>query len=87
MELVIEHLEKHFEEKQVLKDISFTFPKGKIYGLLGRNGAGKTTLFNCLNQDLPVDSGRFYLREAGEERELQMEDVGYVPSKIPVRPA
>ena len=30
MELVIEHLEKHFEEKQVLKDISFTFPKGKI---------------------------------------------------------
>ena len=53
MELVIEHLEKHFEEKQVLKDISFVFPKGKIYGLLGRNGAGKTTLFNCLNQDLP----------------------------------
>ena len=80
MELVIEHLEKHFEEKQVLKDISFTFPKGKIYGLLGRNGAGKTTLFNCLNQDLPVDSGRFCLREAGTERELQMEDVGYVLS-------
>ena len=80
MELVIEHLEKHFEEKQVLKDISFVFPKGKIYGLLGRNGAGKTTLFNCLNQDLPVDSGRFCLREAGTERELQMEDVGYVLS-------
>ena len=80
MELVIEHLEKHFEEKQVLKDISFVFPKGKIYGLLGRNGAGKTTLFNCLNQDLPVDSGRFCLREGGTERELQMEDVGYVLS-------
>ena len=80
MELVIEHLEKHFEEKQVLKDISFVFPKGKIYGLLGRNGAGKTTLFNCLNQDLPEDSGRFCLREAGTERELQMEDVGYVLS-------
>ncbi len=80
MELVIEHLEKHFEEKQVLKDISFVFPKGKIYGLLGRNGAGKTTLFNCLNQDLPVDSGRFCLREAGTERELQMEDVGDVLS-------
>ncbi|MFR9256804.1 MAG: ATP-binding cassette domain-containing protein [Merdibacter sp.] len=55
-----------------------SFPK-EIYGLLGRNGAGKTTLFNCLNQDLPVDSGRFCLREAGTG-ELQMEDVGYVLS-------
>ncbi|WP_331477104.1 ATP-binding cassette domain-containing protein [Blautia sp.] len=46
MNFVIEHLSKAFEKKQVLKDISFTFESGKIYGLLGRNGAGKTTLFN-----------------------------------------
>ena len=35
MEFVIEHLEKHFEKKQVLRDVSFTFESGKIYGLLG----------------------------------------------------
>ena len=52
MKLIIEHLQKNFEDKKVLEDISFCFEKGKIYGLLGRNGAGKTTLFNCLNQDL-----------------------------------
>lgn len=40
MNFVIEHLSKAFEKKQVLKDISFTFESGKIYGLLGRNGAG-----------------------------------------------
>lgn len=40
MELVIEHLEKHFEKKQVLKDVSYRFEEGKIYALLGRNGAG-----------------------------------------------
>ena len=80
MDLIIEHLSKRFEDKVVLRDICFTFTEGRIYGLLGRNGAGKTTLFNCLNQDLPVDSGRFCLREAGTERELQMEDVGYVLS-------
>ena len=80
MNFVIEHLSKRFEDKVVLRDICFTFTEGRIYGLLGRNGAGKTTLFNCLNQDLPVDSGRFCLREAGTERELQMEDVGYVLS-------
>ena len=55
MELVIEHLKKKFGEKEVLKDVSFTFEKGKIYGLLGRNGAGKTTLFNCLNEDILKD--------------------------------
>lgn len=52
MKLVIERLQKKFETKEVLKDICFSFEKGKIYGLLGRNGAGKTTLFNCLNEDL-----------------------------------
>ena len=59
MKLTIEHLQKKFEKKEVLKDISFTFEEGKIYGLLGRNGAGKTTLFNCLNRDLTVDGGTF----------------------------
>ena len=49
MRFIIEHLEKHFDKKEVLKDIDFTFEEGKIYGLLGRNGAGKTTLFNCIN--------------------------------------
>ena len=40
MRFIIEHLEKHFDKKEVLKDIHFTFEEGKIYGLLGRNGAG-----------------------------------------------
>ena len=55
MKFVIEHLSKKFGAKEVLRDISFTFESGKIYGLLGRNGAGKTTLFNCLNRDLKAD--------------------------------
>ena len=63
MRFTIEHLKKYFETKEVLRDVNFTFESGKIYGLLGRNGAGKTTLFNCLNRDLPIDGGRFYLEE------------------------
>ena len=80
MNFVIEHLSKAFEKKQVLKDISFTFESGKIYGLLGRNGAGKTTLFNCLNRDLKTDGGDFFLLEDGERREIGAEDIGYVLS-------
>lgn len=80
MKFVIENLSKQFGEKKVLRDINFTFESGKIYGLLGRNGAGKTTLFNCLNRDLKLDSGSFYLLDRGERREVIPEDVGYVLS-------
>lgn len=80
MTFTIEHLSKHFEEKVVLKDINFTFEEGKIYGLLGRNGAGKTTLFNCLNRDMKVNGGDFYLEQDGVRRALAAEDVGYVLS-------
>lgn len=80
MRFTIEHLSKHFEKKEVLRDIDFTFESGKIYGLLGRNGAGKTTLFNCLNRDIKADGGRFYLEEEGARREVASEDIGYVLS-------
>lgn len=80
MEFVIEHLSKSFDKKQVLRDISFRFEPGNIYGLLGRNGAGKTTLFNCINRDIRSDSGSFYLESEGVRRELLPEDVGYVLS-------
>lgn len=80
MKFKIEHLSKSFENKQVLRDIDFAFESGKIYGLLGRNGAGKTTLFNCLNKDIKSDGGNFCLEIAGNVRELNPEDVGYVLS-------
>lgn len=80
MKLIIEHLCKHFEKKEVLKDITFSFQDGKIYGLLGRNGAGKTTLFNCLNRDIRADSGTFFLEEDGAARDVSPDDIGYVLS-------
>ncbi|MEG2028959.1 MAG: ABC transporter ATP-binding protein [Bacilli bacterium] len=80
MKLVINNLKKTFDKKEVLKDINFEFEKGKIYGLLGRNGAGKTTLFNCINEDISIDNGEFYLIENGNTRKMEPEDIGYVLS-------
>lgn len=80
MKFVIDHLTKRFGSKEVLKDIDFVFEEGKIYGLLGRNGAGKTTLFNCINRDIKMDGGGFYLEDGGERREVKAQDVGYVLS-------
>lgn len=85
MKLIIHDIRKRFDKKEVLKGASFTFEKGKIYGLLGRNGAGKTTLFNCINEDIRVDSGSFEIEENGKCRPIISEDIGYVLS-IPVVP-
>ena len=80
MRFTIEHLSKRFDKKEVLKDITFSFDSGKIYGLLGRNGAGKTTLFNCANHDIKADSGSFYLEDEKGKREVVSQDIGYVLS-------
>lgn len=85
MEFLIEHLSKHFEKKEVLKDITFTFESGKIYGLLGRNGAGKTTLFNCLNRDISesirdsrsLDEYFSYVNIEPEDRDKLMKDYSH----------
>ena len=80
MRFVIENMSKSFGKKQVLKDVSFRFESGKIYGLLGRNGSGKTTLFNCINRDIKRDSGECALEVDGVSRKLEPQDVGYVLS-------
>lgn len=85
MKLILDQIEKHFGEKQVLKGASFTFEQGHIYGLLGRNGAGKTTLMNCLSGEFPPDGGTFHLEAEGSPRPLGEGDVGYVLS-TPVVP-
>ena len=85
MKLILNGLKKSFDKKEVLRDVSFIFETGHIYGLLGRNGAGKTTLFNCVNEDLPVDGGEFYIEEDGARRPVRAEDIGYVLS-TPVVP-
>ena len=84
MKLVIKNLKKSFEKKEVLKDINIDFSSGKIYGLLGRNGAGKTTLFNCLNEDLDIDAGEFYIVD-DKPRKIESKDIGYMLS-TPVVP-
>ena len=86
MQLILDQITKSFGTKEVLKGASFTFEKGKIYGLLGRNGSGKTTLFNCLAAEFPADSGAVTLVEDdGQTRGPKQGDIGYVLS-TPVVP-
>lgn len=44
----IENLSKIIDKKIILKDITMSFEKGKIYGIVGRNGCGKTMLLRAI---------------------------------------
>lgn len=46
--LKITNLNKSFGSKNVLKNISFSAPAGKITGFIGKNGSGKTTTFHSI---------------------------------------
>ena len=41
---------------------------------------GKTTFFNCLNEDIEIDEGEFYIEDSNKKRKLEADDVGYVLS-------
>ena len=84
MELILNHVKKSYGDKEVLKDCSFTFEKGKIYGLLGRNGSGKTTLFNCIAHETGSE-GEILMHSHGDTRSIDEVDVGYAYS-LPILP-
>ena len=48
-------------EKVALDNISVSFEKGKITGLIGHTGSGKSTLVNLLNGLYKPTSGKIYL--------------------------
>jgi daunorubicin resistance ABC transporter ATP-binding subunit len=53
----VSDLKKRFGEVVALDGISFTVPRGTVFGLLGPNGAGKTTAIRILTTILQADSG------------------------------
>lgn len=54
-------LEKSYQQKKVVDNVSIKVKKGEIVGLLGPNGAGKTTTFSLILGLISQDSGRVYL--------------------------
>ena len=61
--LRIENICFAYDKKQVLKDVSFEFEKGKIYSIVGKSGAGKTTLLSVLSGLAKPSSGEIYYDE------------------------
>ncbi|MFL6561726.1 MAG: ABC transporter ATP-binding protein [Bacillus sp. (in: firmicutes)] len=52
------HVDKEFNGRVIVKDVSFTINEGSIVGLLGPNGAGKTTMIRLLNGVIDATNGK-----------------------------
>ena len=55
--VVMEHVEKHFGELHVLRDINLTVQPGEVVVVIGPSGSGKSTLCRTINALEPIDSG------------------------------
>jgi len=55
------HLSKRFGDRVVLEDISLSFERGELSGIMGPNGAGKSTCFNVLTGHFAPDRGQVLL--------------------------
>ena len=55
-------LSKGYQEGEpIIKDLTFSVPRGAVVGLIGPNGAGKTTLFRMIANEEQPDSGTLKL--------------------------
>lgn len=53
----VEQVRKTFGGRDALTEVSFSIPKGEIFGFLGPSGAGKTTLIKILTAQLKPTGG------------------------------
>jgi glutamate transport system ATP-binding protein len=53
----MDHVDKHFGDLHVLKDINLTVHRGEVVVVIGPSGSGKSTLCRTINALEPIDSG------------------------------
>lgn len=65
--LTVENLAKDYGAIKALKGVSFSVPKGSVFGILGPNGSGKTTLLGIIMSILKPTSGSYKLFDEAPE--------------------
>lgn len=78
--LELKNVTKTYENHIAVNDVSFSIPKGCVFGLLGPNGAGKTSLIRIITTITRADSGTVYLD--GEKLSgSHPSQIGYMPEE------
>lgn len=81
MGLLIDQLTGGYGPIPVLKDVSFTVPRGEIVGLIGLNGAGKSTTIKHIMGLLQPHSGTIKIDNITltQNMEQYRKSMGYIP--------
>ncbi|KHO19258.1 energy-dependent translational throttle protein EttA [Mycolicibacterium setense] len=77
----VEHLDKGFEGRQLIKDLTFTLPRNGIVGVIGPNGVGKTTLFKTIVGLEQPDSGTVRVGDTVKLSYVDQSRAGIDPKK------
>ena len=59
--VVLDHVDKHFGDLHVLRDINVTIQRGEVVVVIGPSGSGKSTLCRTINRLETIDSGTITL--------------------------
>ena len=75
----VQNVVKRFRDQVVLKNVSISFEKGRIHGIVGRNGSGKTVLFKCICGLMHPEEGVILVNGKRVGRDVDMpEDIGAI---------
>jgi ATP-binding cassette ChvD family protein len=77
----VSHLDKGFDGRMLVKDLSFSLPRGGIVGVIGPNGVGKTTLFKTIVGLEKPDSGEVRVGETVKISYVDQSRGGIDPKK------
>ena len=75
----VEHITKTYGTATVLNDVSVSFNRGTVTGIIGRNGSGKTVLLKCILGLTPVTSGNITVNGRRVGKEIDFPDsIGFI---------
>ncbi|KZS73475.1 energy-dependent translational throttle protein EttA [Mycobacterium persicum] len=77
----VDHLDKGYGGRTLIKDLSFTLPRNGIVGVIGPNGVGKTTLFKTIVGLEEPDSGTVKIGETVKLSYVDQARAGIDPKK------
>jgi ABC-2 type transport system ATP-binding protein len=78
--LELQNVTKRYQNHLAVDQVSFSVPKGCIFGLLGPNGAGKTSLIRIITTITRPDSGRVLLNGYEVDADTPSK-IGYMPEE------
>jgi len=79
----VHQLSKQFTEVKAVDDLSFSVPRGEVYGFLGQNGAGKSTTIRMLLTLIRPDTGTIHIfgKDLRTERKSILRNTGAIIEK------